>query len=133
FSSALFLFSTFAFHPVEITAIPFNMSQAPFRKFINPKKNSRIKEEFRQEKKKAKKERAEFFEKKKKEEYAAREAKRTGKAPVKKTSEKTETGTTRETKLIETEMPLNKYLAHGGVCSRRDAAALVKEEKVKVN
>ena len=30
-------------------------------------------------------------------------------------------------------MPLNKYVAHSGVCSRRDAAALVKEGKVTVN
>lgn len=30
-------------------------------------------------------------------------------------------------------MPLNKYLAHSGVCSRRDAALLVKEGKVKIN
>ena len=30
-------------------------------------------------------------------------------------------------------MPLNKYVAHSGVCSRRDAAALVKEGKVMVN
>ncbi|MBV4359838.1 pseudouridine synthase [Pinibacter aurantiacus] len=30
-------------------------------------------------------------------------------------------------------MPLNKYIAHGGVCSRRDAATLVKEGKVEVN
>lgn len=30
-------------------------------------------------------------------------------------------------------MPLNKYIAHGGICSRRDAAALVKEGKVTVN
>ena len=31
------------------------------------------------------------------------------------------------------EMPLNKFIAHSGECSRRDAAALVKEGKVKVN
>jgi 23S rRNA pseudouridine2605 synthase len=31
------------------------------------------------------------------------------------------------------EMPLNKYIAHCGVCSRRDAAELVKEGKIKVN
>ena len=31
------------------------------------------------------------------------------------------------------EMPLNKYIAHSGECSRRDAAALVKQGKVKVN
>jgi 23S rRNA pseudouridine2605 synthase len=30
-------------------------------------------------------------------------------------------------------MPLNKYIAHGGLCSRRDAAVLVKEGKVTVN
>ncbi|MEJ7682483.1 MAG: pseudouridine synthase [Segetibacter sp.] len=31
------------------------------------------------------------------------------------------------------QMPLNKYIAHGGICSRRDAAILVKEGKVTVN
>ena len=31
------------------------------------------------------------------------------------------------------QMPLNKYIAHGGICSRRDAATLVKEGKVTVN
>lgn len=30
-------------------------------------------------------------------------------------------------------MPLNKYVAHAGVCSRRDAAGLVKSGKVSVN
>jgi 23S rRNA pseudouridine2605 synthase len=30
-------------------------------------------------------------------------------------------------------MPLNKFVAHGGICSRRDAAILVKEGKVTVN
>lgn len=31
------------------------------------------------------------------------------------------------------EMPLNKFIAHSGVCSRRDAVNLVKEGKVQVN
>jgi 23S rRNA pseudouridine2605 synthase len=31
------------------------------------------------------------------------------------------------------EMPLNKYIAHSGECSRRDAADLVRQGKVKVN
>jgi 23S rRNA pseudouridine2605 synthase len=31
------------------------------------------------------------------------------------------------------EMPLNKYIAHSGICSRRDAAELVKGGKVLVN
>ena len=30
-------------------------------------------------------------------------------------------------------MPLNKYIAHCGICSRRDAADLVKQGKVSVN
>jgi 23S rRNA pseudouridine2605 synthase len=30
-------------------------------------------------------------------------------------------------------MPLNKYLAHCGICSRRDAVALITEGKVKIN
>jgi len=34
---------------------------------------------------------------------------------------------------LEGEMPLNKYIAHCGVCSRRDAVSLIKEGKVKVN
>jgi 23S rRNA pseudouridine2605 synthase len=38
-----------------------------------------------------------------------------------------------EVVMKEEEMPLNKYIAHCGVCSRRDAVELVKEGKVKVN
>lgn len=30
-------------------------------------------------------------------------------------------------------LPLNKYIAHGGICSRRDAAELIKQGKVLVN
>ncbi|MBP6625433.1 MAG: rRNA pseudouridine synthase [Chitinophagaceae bacterium] len=30
-------------------------------------------------------------------------------------------------------MPLNKYIAHCGICSRRDAVDLIKQQKVKVN
>jgi 23S rRNA pseudouridine2605 synthase len=30
-------------------------------------------------------------------------------------------------------LPLNKYIAHGGVCSRRDAAELIRQGKVQVN
>ena len=33
----------------------------------------------------------------------------------------------------DVQMPLNKYLAHCGVCSRRDAVIIIKEGKVKVN
>jgi 23S rRNA pseudouridine2605 synthase len=30
-------------------------------------------------------------------------------------------------------LPLNKYIAHGGICSRRDAAELIRQGKVQVN
>ena len=33
----------------------------------------------------------------------------------------------------EAQMPLNKYIAHSGECSRRDAAELVRQGKIKVN
>jgi len=36
-------------------------------------------------------------------------------------------------KISNEEMPLNKFIAHAGVCSRRDAADMVKFGKVKVN
>ncbi len=131
------------------------MSQSPFQKFIGKKKNSVIKEAFRQEKKKAKKERAAFFEKKKKEEFEARNAKRAaqqtikGKQPATRNPQpaspagrpvtakpKTQTSNSKpETTGLkpDSSMPLNKYLAHCGVCSRRDAVALIAAEKVKVN
>ncbi|HNA00162.1 MAG TPA: pseudouridine synthase [Ferruginibacter sp.] len=131
------------------------MSQSPFQKFIGKKKNSVIKETFRQEKKKAKKERAAFFEKKKKEEFEARNAKRAaqqtikGKQPATRNPQpaspagrpvtakpKPQTSNSKpETTGLkpDSSMPLNKYLAHCGVCSRRDAVALIAAEKVKVN
>jgi len=52
------------------------MGQDAFKKFINPKKNSVIKEEIRQDKKKERKEKREYFENKKQEEFKARQAKR---------------------------------------------------------
>ena len=38
-----------------------------------------------------------------------------------------------EEKPITGDMPLNKYIAHSGECSRRDAAEMVKQGKVRVN
>ncbi|QEC54753.1 pseudouridine synthase [Flavisolibacter ginsenosidimutans] len=40
---------------------------------------------------------------------------------------------TQNTKPLTEAMPLNKYIAHSGVCSRRDAVDLIKGGKVKVN
>ena len=122
------------------------MSKAAFQKFIGQKKNSVVKEEFRQEKKKVKKERAAFFEKLKAEQYAARQAKKAGPVannpantktvdvskPASKTGVSAKT-TTAKTNGIAEQMPLNKYLAHCGVCSRRDAVAIIQDGKIKVN
>lgn len=124
------------------------MSQSPFQKFVAKKKNSVVKEEFRQEKKKAIKERRDYFEKKKKEEYELRMQKRgqavkplTGKTPVTgnkqeagvKAKETTNTKPQNVSKPVTEAMPLNKYIAHCGICSRRDAVALIANGKVTVN
>jgi len=131
------------------------MSQSPFQKFQKKKKNSVIKEEFRQEKKKYRKERNAFFEEKKKEEYLARQAKKGGMAtkaadnakgkpsaetPVDKPRGAAKTPHQKSAKAIAANdnaptgvMPLNKFMAHCGVCSRREAVDLIVAEKVKVN
>lgn len=122
------------------------MSQSPFQKF-NKKKNSVVKEEFRQEKKKYRKERNAFFEDKKKAEYEARQLKRSGMSPKatievksQKEIEKSYDNNKKVSKPVAANeikavaaMPLNKYLAHCGVCSRREAVDLIVAEKVKVN
>jgi len=94
-----------------------------FSKFATKKKNSAVKEAFRQEKKKWKKERSEAIEKKKiekRESISITKSKSSEAAPI----------TLRKQ---DKSMPLNKYVAHCGVCSRRDAVALIKEGKLKVN
>ncbi len=98
-----------------------------FEKFYKggEKTGAAKKEQLRQERKQFKKERKEFFEQKRAENRQAFEAKDgQGKPAAAKTI-------TRETPTGE--MPLNKYLAHSGVCSRRDAADVVRSGKVKVN
>lgn len=109
------------------------MSQSQFQKFIGKKKNSVIKEAHRQEKKKIKKERAAYFDKIKEEKYqarmAAKNALKTGGKPTSSASNKK----TDSSSAIHPSMPLNKFIAHCGVCSRRDAVALINEGKVKVN
>ncbi len=131
------------------------MSQSPFQKFVPKKKNSVVKEEFRQEKKKYRKDRNAFFEEKKKAEYEARQAKKGGmatkaadEAKVKKSLAATDdkprgaakTPHQKSAKAIAANdnaptgiMPLNKFMAHCGVSSRREAVELISAGKVKVN
>ena len=120
------------------------MSQSPFQKFVAPKKNSVVKEEFRQEKKKARKEKNAYFDKLKEEKYQARIAKKNPAARQPKAEEvknsgfnnsasKTKDFTAANEKTTDTVMPLNKFLAHCGVCSRREAIALIGKGLVKVN
>ena len=86
------------------------------------KKGAAKKEQIRQEKKKITKERKEYFEKKRLERAAISQpaSKAAAQRPV-------------LTRATEEKMPLNKYLAHSGVCSRRDAVEIIKSGKVNVN
>ena len=123
------------------TAKSFIMGQDAFKKFINPKKNSVVKEEIRQDKKKARKEKREYFDQKKAEEYKARQAKKG--IPVREKFDPAKAkgavnGPTPATpdknqKTTDIVMPLNKFLAHCGICSRREAVAVIASNTVKVN
>ncbi|MFN8251655.1 MAG: pseudouridine synthase [Ferruginibacter sp.] len=126
------------------------MSQSPFQKFVGKKKNSVVKEQILKERREYKKERKEFFEKKKAEEYQQRQLKRG--EPVKPAAVKGKPASsgqqpasnvqrpgsstkpiTEPSKPKTGSMPLNKYIAHCGICSRRDAVELITTGKVKVN
>jgi 23S rRNA pseudouridine2605 synthase len=122
------------------------MSQQPFKKFINPKNNAAIKEKHKQDKKNAKKERAVAIEKHFEEKRALRQkAFSTNNLPVIDKNEKRQKYPQSKKVITEaspsstkknndpSEMPLNKFLAHCGVTSRRDAVVLIIEGKVSVN
>ncbi len=123
------------------------MSQQPFQKFINPKNNAAVKEKHKQDKKKAKKQRAKDIEKHFEEKRAARtrgfekkpepekKFNKRQKYPQGKTEISEKSSFTADVKKNSTvaEMPLNKFLAHCGVTSRRDAVQLIIDGKVTVN
>jgi 23S rRNA pseudouridine2605 synthase len=126
------------------------MSEQPFQKFIKPKNNAAIKEKHKQDKKKAKKQRAVDIEKHFEDKRAGRTRgfenkpepekkfdkrqkypqKKAATASAKDSSNPT---TPAKPKSVAGEMPLNKFLAHCGVTSRRDAVTLIIDGKVTVN
>jgi 23S rRNA pseudouridine2605 synthase len=97
-----------------------------FNKFFNRKRTSAVKEEIRQEKKLIKKERKKAVDR----HFEEKRNKRAITAPVEPAQAKEHKA---ETPAAGVKLPLNKYVAHAGVSSRRAAAALVKEGKVTVN
>jgi 23S rRNA pseudouridine2605 synthase len=117
-----------------------------FSKFFNRKRTSAVKEEIRQEKKLIKKERREavdrHFEEKRNKRAIESSA---SEKPVQKKnnsnissnlpSNKNVTNPEKDSVSVNNAgtIPLNKYVAHAGVSSRRAAAALVKDGKVTVN
>jgi 23S rRNA pseudouridine2605 synthase len=116
-----------------------------FQKFTGKiEKGSKLKERIRQEKKKIRQETKEYFAQQKLKAKGKFEEKK--EVPVKKGGYSKEDNPGK--KVIEIKkassapekekedaslMPLNKYVAHAGICSRRDAADLVKSGKVSVN
>ncbi|MBX9735222.1 MAG: rRNA pseudouridine synthase [Chitinophagaceae bacterium] len=118
-----------------------------FSKFANQKKGAAIKEAFKQEKRKIK---AEAREKGEAIRAAQGEKKKGGRDTSSEIRDKKKVDSNPETRIPKLEsrnskpesrnsnpetqsMPLNKFIAHSGVCGRREAAELVKEGKVTVN
>jgi 23S rRNA pseudouridine2605 synthase len=128
------------------------MSKSPFGKFIHKESGAKKKEALRQEKRQVRKEKNAYFESLKQQRrpagskaltkdaiHAEPAGNRTAAprkpqtriavtpaAPVKKPA-------IAITRAVVEEMQLNKFIAHSGVCSRRDAALLVKKGRVTVN
>ncbi len=139
FSLFLFTFSLFPFSLFPFFLFPFQShvscckpqsikmkknNPGYFSKFSAKKSNAAIKEQFRQEKRQLKKEREEFFDKKRNKAVSPQ--------PVEGSPSHSTSQSGREKTLTHL-MPLNKFIAHAGICSRRDAAEMVRDGKVKVN
>ena len=125
------------------------MKHHSFEKFINKEKGAKKKEAIRQEKRKWKQERKKKYEVTNKK-YEVRNTKDESTYAKPKTENQKSNRNAPEERVISklkiqnlkpainnqqqtTEMPLNKFIAHAGICSRREAAGLVKEGKIKVN
>ena len=107
--------------------------QHSFDQFINREKNSKKKEAFRQEKRKLKQEKKQRFEENNKKAWVRPSNNNTGSSSI-QTPKSSKTLKPLNPKTHgDNEMPLNKFIAHAGICGRREAAELVKEGKIKVN
>ena len=107
-----------------------------FSKFSSQKSNAAKKEQFRQEKRAWKKEREEFFEKKRESERNKAHGTRDKAQESSLRAQRSKGDKVQEGKTVDAGgqlMPLNKFIAHSGICARRDAAEMVKSGKVKVN
>jgi 23S rRNA pseudouridine2605 synthase len=110
-----------------------------FDKFFNKKSNSAIKEQFKQEKKAVKKERKQAIEKHFEEKRRIRPG-NPALPPAKGASSSnppdkrsTGAGASDQKVAVPGLMPINKFISHCGICSRRDAADLVKQGKITLN
>jgi 23S rRNA pseudouridine2605 synthase len=103
-----------------------------FSKFINRKSTGAVKEEIRQEKKLIKKERREAVDRHFEEKRNKRAVASSVNPNVSPSGKTIKENITSEPAAGAT-IPLNKYVAHAGVSSRRAAATMVKEGKVTVN
>lgn len=119
------------------------MGKSSFQKFQNKEeKGAKLKERIRQEKKKVRQETKEYFAQQKAKRTPVQLVTKAGAPQPAKPGLKVQTSKTGAAGQPETaakevkqsnEMPLNKYIAHAGICSRRDAADVVKSGKVSVN
>ncbi|HLK29408.1 MAG TPA: pseudouridine synthase [Puia sp.] len=110
-----------------------------FSKFFEKKSNSAIKEKIKQDKKAEKKERREaierhFEEKRNKKQLAvgSSQSPLNSRKPIVE-GQPVQNHKPQTTNHKQEQLPLNKYISHSGVCSRRDAAELIKQGKVQVN
>jgi 23S rRNA pseudouridine2605 synthase len=115
------------------------MKQHSFDKFINTEKNSKKKEAIRQEKRKWKEDRKKKYEERNKKyevrgtRYEVPETEKQNKTQNLKLKTQNNLEPATDNQQPVTGMPLNKFIAHAGVCGRREAADLVKAGKIKVN
>ena len=110
-----------------------------FEKFYKggPKTGAAKKEEFRKEKREARKEREQKIKlsKQTKSRFSVQKAETEKRVEAPKYNLEAPKARVKvqKAKPLNEAMPLNKYIAHGGICSRRDAVDLVRGGKVKVN